>query len=45
MSFVKPGEPRPIVIQAGWDALAPFIISNVCRQLGIKKKELASLCD
>jgi len=38
--FVKAGEPRPIVIPAGRKALAPFIVSNTVRQLGIKKAEL-----
>ncbi|HEV8239851.1 MAG TPA: type II toxin-antitoxin system HicA family toxin [Thermoanaerobaculia bacterium] len=43
MSFVKPGQPRPIVIPAGRAAVAPFIVSNLCRQLGIKKKDLEDL--
>ena len=40
MVFVRPGQPRPIVIPIGRKDLPSFIVSNVCRQLGIKKKSL-----
>lgn len=43
MVFVKDGEPRPIIIQQGHDVIAGFIVSNVCRQLGVSKKELRQL--
>jgi hypothetical protein len=41
MVFVKPGQPRPIVIPTGKKDLAPFIVSNIVGQLGIKKRDLA----
>jgi predicted RNA binding protein YcfA (HicA-like mRNA interferase family) len=43
MVFVRPGEPRPIVIPTGRKDVAPLIVSNTCRQLGIKKKDLNRL--
>jgi predicted RNA binding protein YcfA (HicA-like mRNA interferase family) len=38
--FTKPGEARPIVIQADQKDLPEFIVSTVCKQLGVKKKDL-----
>lgn len=40
MNFVKPGEPRPITIPSGRKVVAPFILSNIVKQLGIKKSKL-----
>lgn len=50
MSFVKDGEARPIVIQAGYKVTAEHIVSNIRRQLGPKdgtlsKTELQDLVD
>lgn len=45
MAFVKPGEPRPIVIPAGRAVIGPTVLSTICRQLGVKKKDLADLLD
>jgi len=43
MVFVRPGEPRPIIIPSGRKVVTPFIVANICRQLGIKKKQLAEV--
>ncbi len=43
MTFVKPGAPRPIVIPSGRRDVAPFIVSVVCKQLGIDVDDLADL--
>jgi hypothetical protein len=45
MAFVKPGEPRPIVIPAGRPAIGPTVLSTICRQLGVKRKDLVDLVD
>lgn len=41
--FVKPGEPRPIVIPDGRKEVAKFIVRNICKQLEISSSDLADL--
>jgi predicted RNA binding protein YcfA (HicA-like mRNA interferase family) len=45
MAFVKPGQPRPIIIPAGRDVIGPTVLSTICPQLGVKKRDLQDLVD
>ena len=43
MAFVKPGQPRPIIIPAGRKVVAAFVVSKILNQLGCTKDSLVEL--